>query len=367
MNLLIVIPRNGLGGAERTATELANAFARNGINVSLVGIAGSVVEEGFPISESVSAVNVSVSGSITGVARIFTYLKRVLSLRRAVRRENADAILSLLTPVNNIVLLATLGIPVRVVVSERTNPAAYSYGSLTNLNRKILYRFAYRVVAQTDAAKYWLEKNIKAEVEVIPNFISENRIRVSGQLGKDDIDPVIVSVGRLIIDKGFDSLIRAFVEIKNFFPTARLRIVGDGPERENLMQLIRNLGLCGVVEMGGRVADISSVLGDVQLYVQCSYREGFPNSLLEAMWVGLPVIATYEAGDMLVTCGVNGKLYRAGNVDDLVCCMRELLGSPRLRERLGTEATKVRGAFCAKEVLPRWERVLFHGLRQVVG
>ena len=92
--------------------------------------------------------------------------------------------------------------------------------------------------------------------------------------------------------KGLDILLRAFAIVRQAHPGARLRVVGDGPEREALQALACELGIESSCEFPGFLSDPLSAIEGADVYVLSSRWEGLPNSLLEALAVGLPVVAT---------------------------------------------------------------------------
>lgn len=107
---------------------------------------------------------------------------------------------------------------------------------------------------------------------------------------------IIVAVGRLSPEKGFNDLIKAFSIIYPENPNLRLLILGEGEEREGLETLIKELGLIAVVSLPGFVDDVASIIKRSDLLVMSSYTEGMPITLLEAVVENIPVIATKVGG-----------------------------------------------------------------------
>jgi glycosyltransferase involved in cell wall biosynthesis len=108
-------------------------------------------------------------------------------------------------------------------------------------------------------------------------------------------------VGRLAPEKGLDTLIRAWPEVRLRFPTAQLVLFGEGPERPGLEGLAESLGLAlgpgNAVEFAGRVADSTGALRNADLFVLPSREEGMSIALLEAMALGIPVVASSIEGN----------------------------------------------------------------------
>ena len=104
-------------------------------------------------------------------------------------------------------------------------------------------------------------------------------------------DSVILAVGRLVPAKEFDALIRVFSRVILKKPS-RLMILGEGPERQNLENLIQELGLEDSVTLSGFLEDPYPFISHASLFVLCSRHEGLPGALIEAMAFGIPLVAT---------------------------------------------------------------------------
>ena len=144
----------------------------------------------------------------------------------------------------------------------------------------------------------------------------------------------VVSVGRLRHPKDFATLVRAMAALAP--GTARLRIVGDGPDRSAVASEIAGLGLDHAVELLGTRDDVGDLLADADLFVLSSESEGLPMSVLEAMAAGLPVVASAVGGvPELVRDGETGTLVPPGDSRALAVAIERLAADPALRERMG--------------------------------
>ena len=138
--------------------------------------------------------------------------------------------------------------------------------------------------------------------------------------------PYIVSVGRLVKVKGFDVLIRAYAK-SDASHTHDLVIVGEGKEREAISRLIRELGLDEKVYLAGYVKPPFCIVREADLYVGASFHEGFGLALLEAMSLGLPVIASRVSGFEEIMEANPECMFEAGDVDALARLMDQVLQS----------------------------------------
>jgi len=153
------------------------------------------------------------------------------------------------------------------------------------------------------------------------------------------------TVGRLVKGKGFLDLLRAFAELHRNTPCADLLLIGGNidqdisPVQREFLEQARQLGVIEAVTVTGIVREVEQYLSTCDVFVLPSYREGMPRALLEAMSMGLPVIATDIRGCReIVTHGQNGLLYPAGDAARLRMLLTLLQSRPAPRSRLGTEA-----------------------------
>jgi len=151
--------------------------------------------------------------------------------------------------------------------------------------------------------------------------------------------PVVVAVGRLSREKAFDELIQAFADLLTTGLDATLLIAGDGPERECLQNQIASLRVEDSVRLIGHVVDPRDVYAAADVFALSSTSEGLPNSLLEAMACGVPVVATaVGAVPSVVTDESNGLLCPAGDASSLTLAMNRLLSNEPLRDQFRAAA-----------------------------
>lgn len=160
------------------------------------------------------------------------------------------------------------------------------------------------------------------------------------------LKPVLVYSGRLVAWKGVVMLIRAVNELKKDWPSLTFEILGDGPEEAKLKKLVNSLGLNQNVIFRGRVSEAEShkVFAHSTIFVLNTNYEGLPHSVLNAMRVGLPVIATSIDGNMeVIKDGQNGLLAPYNKLEDWVAAISKLLNDHNLRQKFsenGMETVK---------------------------
>jgi glycosyltransferase involved in cell wall biosynthesis len=140
---------------------------------------------------------------------------------------------------------------------------------------------------------------------------------------------ILLAVGRLSAEKGFDLLLRAVARLAPDYPQLRLTIAGTGPEEPALRQLGGELGLTDRVRYAGYLQDMPRAYVESDLVVQSSHTEGLPNVMLEAAFLGAPVVATDVGGTReVIEHGVDGWLVAPGSVGALETGIRHYLEEP---------------------------------------
>lgn len=333
--------------------DMANYWCRGGVDVTCATWSGPEVEDCYTLDSGVHRKWLNVPGiQRTIVGRLRGIFGRMLLLRRLIRELNPGAVLSFINSSNVLAILAAAGTGTRVVVSERIDPASDTdLSAFKGAMRRLTYRHAALVVAQSEAAAIWIRRHCRARVAVIPNALRE--------LPPPGVErvPRILAVGRLSHQKGFDVLIRAFAGIAPRFPEWHVTIAGEGALRRELEALAVMLGIGDRVTLVGRVADIEPLMASAGLVVQPSRFEGFPNALLESMGMGAPVIATdcRSGPSEMITDGINGRLVPVDDVAALGRTMAELMANPAAMQALGREARKVRDRFAQPKIMAMWE------------
>ena len=179
---------------------------------------------------------------------------------------------------------------------------------------------------------------------------------------------IVVAVGRLSPEKGFDRLIEAAGIVAGEVPSVGFVLIGDGPDRAALEALVGASGLQGSVVFAGFRSDVDRLVQGADALAQSSYTEGLPNVVLEACAAGIPVVATDVGGTgEVVQDGVNGYLVPPGDSSALAERLIQLLCSPELRATMGALGReRIRADFSFEHQCAQYEE-LFTTLRDTRG
>jgi glycosyltransferase involved in cell wall biosynthesis len=253
----------------------------------------------------------------------FSLIRSYLQVRRLVAELNPAVTLSFLTRANvsNCLVSPSDGRP--AIISERINTDMQLGSGLRGVLTKKIVRFAYpkadRVVAVARGVGSTLIRNYgvqRSRIDVIPNPVDVQAINARAAVGSTNVPdgPFVFAMGRLVPNKNFPLLLRAFASSGI---SGKLLIAGEGTERSRLLELAKELGIADRLLLPGFIANPHALLARAQSFVLSSNAEGFPNSLVEALSLGIPSIATNCAdGPAEILAGVERKEIRGTHLTD---------------------------------------------------
>ena len=238
-----------------------------------------------------------------------------------------------------------VGIPV-IAVSRGWTAHTLKVRAYETLDRTMLQRMAGVVcVSAGQAAKVARTGLRRDRLHVIHNSVDPTRFRGRDAAGRAILEGlfptppgvIIVAVGRLSPEKGFDQLVEAARTIvRGSGEHIGIVLIGDGPDRRKLEKQVVAAGLESTVAFAGFRTDVDRLLPSADILVQSSYTEGLPNVVLEAYAAGIPVVATDVGGTgEIIDDRVTGFLVRPGDPAALARRIIELAGSPELRQDMG--------------------------------
>ncbi|MFI3297003.1 MAG: glycosyltransferase family 4 protein [bacterium] len=307
------------GGTERVATIIANELSIRGYDIGLIALHGGGAPF-FQINDNVKLHYVNPKG----YKNIYTsYLQNVLSLHRLYKNNSVDIVVDVCSAMSLMSIPATIGLNTKVITWEHFN-SNVDWNPITSPSaRKLAKLFSTKIVTLTNQDKENYKLRYKAKnVTVISNPITINHTVQSNLSEKR-----ILSIGRFTKQKGFDLLIHSWALLKNKHDGWKLRIIGHGELKNQLIDLIKELGVDDSVEILPPTTDVVSEYQNASIYVMSSRFEGLPLVLIEAMSMGLPIISfDCETGPRdVVDHQVTGVLVEPENIEHLAKAMYVLI------------------------------------------
>lgn len=352
MKIIFFIPRMGGGGAERVVANISNELDIRGHEIVIytplsdesfykLNPSIKIITENYKISKR----NVlrKIQMLINGVRLFFAYEKRM-------RVEMPDIVISFLTD-TNILALMHKHRKYKLIVSERADPTRRTFCKQKRIKK--LYRTADVLVCQSQKVKDYFAFN---NCEVIPNPVD---VSILPELFSGEKEKKIVAVGRLSKEKNFESLIVAFSKLikldscKDYI----LEIYGEGSLHQTLQDQINDLSLENKIFLKGARKDVLECIKTSSLFVMSSIYEGFPNALLEAMAIGLPVICTdfYTGTAQELVKEENGILVPVNDTEALLQAMKSMILSPEKLESCGKKNVLIRNTYSITTIVDKWE------------
>lgn len=340
--IVFIIPDMPGGGTERVVALLANEYSRRGIPTAILLFAGN--QRVYPLDSRIEVV--SVGGPSGGSFR--ARLGRLRRMRQFYRENKYCQIWAFSAMGAVFSAVAALGQEHFFLVSERNDPNRYDHRRI----RDLCYRLAKVVVCQTEDAANSFPAGIRRKSVVIPNPLESKEEPYTGEREKR-----IVAVGRLNAQKNHKLLLRAFASFVASHGDYVLELYGQGELEAELKALAEELRIDKRVMFMGFSDHVLADIRTAAMYVLSSDYEGISNSMLEAMTLGLPVIATdcpIGGSRMYIRDGVNGLLVPVGDEAALGCAMGRIADDPALGERLGREAVKLREELMTAKIADRF-------------
>jgi glycosyltransferase involved in cell wall biosynthesis len=298
--LAIFLPSLAGGGAEKSMIKLAIGIAERGYQVDLVLARAEGPYRTYltTLPECLHVVNLKAPRVLLSLPALTSYL----------RRSRPDALLSTLDYANIVALWARYlaRVPRKVAVNEQNTISLTSKHSSQFRQRLVprlvrrFYPWADYIIGNSRGVADDLSQITrlpKSQIQIIYNPVITTEILEKAKASsnhpwlENGQPPVLLAVGRLMIQKDFRTLIQAFADVRQTRP-ARLLILGEGPERRSLETLIRNLNLEEDVSLLGFVENPYAYMSRASLFILSSRWEGLPSVLIEALYCGVPVIST---------------------------------------------------------------------------
>lgn len=351
MKILFAIDTLGKGGAERVISNLANEF----VNTDEVGIMTlRNVPIAYELKEKIKIINTENKDA----NKIIREIKNIKSIKEKINEFSPDIMVSFLPTMTYRLMIANRFCKKKVIISVRNDPKVEYKNLLKRILMKILFKKADGFVFQTEEAKSFFSKKIQNKSVIIPNPINEKFI-IEPFKGKRKKE--IVSVGRLEKQKNQKFLIRAFSKLSKEYNDYKLVIYGEGSERENLENLVKDLNIENNVELPGETDDIKNKIYDASLFILSSNYEGMPNALMEAMALGIPVIATdcpCGGPRFLISNNQNGILVPIDDEDKMKEAIERILDNKELANTLSLNASKISVKLHPQKILEEWKKYI---------
>jgi GalNAc-alpha-(1->4)-GalNAc-alpha-(1->3)-diNAcBac-PP-undecaprenol alpha-1,4-N-acetyl-D-galactosaminyltransferase len=345
--IVFSIPTLAGGGMERAVLNFSKPLAEMGYDVTVFLLAGER-NSVYDIPEKVRI--------ISGVKNNYNKIKfaySLICLRNYCVKNKVDYVFSFSGYHSCYVIISLLNTNTNVYAFHRANPYL-KYGVINDLLNRLFFPLCSGLVVQTELAKSIFRKKYNHKnIIVVPNPVKETQL--PNPIKKEK---VIITVSRLIKSKGVDKLIEIYNKVANSIDDWELWIVGEGPEKQKLAEMINLSHHKNKIKLLGFRKDIDELLSTASIFAFTSESEGYPNALLEAMCSGLACIS-YDciAGPSeIINNGKNGFLIENGNKDKFISKLEILMLDENLRHRFSNEAIKLNKKHNPSQIVEKFIR-----------
>jgi glycosyltransferase involved in cell wall biosynthesis len=334
-----------MGGAEKMSLTQAEGLAKKGFDVTLLTVYKAQDFYTVPAGVKRLALNLSHARK-----NILGKTKSLRTLYKTLKEIKPDVIIS-----NMMVNVAALGVLLKI----KTIFVEHMQLDKTDINiqkKFVLNRAAYCVFLSGRDEKYFKKHRFKSAARVIQN--PAVKLAALEDKKPDFLKPAknAVAVGRLVWEKGFDILIRAWKKTAEKHPDWHLSIVGDGPQKDSLAGLIKEYKIDGSVTLAGQYKDMANVYKNADIFILSSRREGFPVALCEAMaWGAPPVAFDCETGPSdIIQNNHNGVLLNESTAQELAGGINFLIEHEDKRVQFAKNAAEIIFRFGLEEYINKY-------------
>ncbi|MGM9550809.1 MAG: glycosyltransferase family 4 protein [Clostridia bacterium] len=343
------------GGTERVAVEIANALYEEGTyEISFLSLTEQAEKPFYPLNEEIERYYLSKKWINPGVG----YIPLIEKVRKFAKKNRIDIIIDIDIVLDVLSIPATRGLKTKVISWEHFNVDF----ELSVLYRKLILKYSVKrsdyvvVLTDGDLEEY---KNIMGRKNDISRIYNPITYHYQDD-EKRERKNIILSVGRLVPEKGIEYIKKVALDILKKYPHWQWIILGDGTERENLEQFISENQLQNQLVLKGNVKNVDEYLKEASVFVITSKFEGLGLGMLEARELRVPCVAfRVKMGPKeLIHNGKDGYLVEPFDCDEMARKIEELINDPKLREQFAENAFLCMKDFSLDKIVKQWTDIL---------
>lgn len=345
---------SGIGGTERMTCNLANRLVDD-FNVLVVGITMSQ-KPFFKFDDRITII--PLFKEQVKVMKVFPLI--IYRLQQIVGEHNIDVL------INVDVVLALFSLPLKIINSSLKIVSWEHFNYKTSLgikgrvlSRYLSKRYADVIVTLTEEDKGYYEEHgtIKGKILAIPNFIIDIP-SISSQCEEH----IVLAVGRFCYQKAFDDLVDVWniVQMNAVANGWKLRIIGDGEDKIEVIDKIQKYGLSGSVEVLPSTNDISSLYLHSSIYVMTSRFEGLPMVLIESKFYGIPIVCLncITGPKDMIEDGQTGFIIDNRDLKEMANKICYLMANDSVRRNMGRNSLFDSARFTPNSIVAHWKSLL---------
>lgn len=353
MKICFVLGTLQYSGAEKIVRYLINELQKDKYEISVILLS---CEKKYDDLKGINQIPLYKKDEEKG-NKFIRVKKRIKRIRKVIQENHFDLVVSFGVKFNLDVVDAIKRTKTKLILCERNDPSHDPKSNLLRIRRKLIYNRADGFVFQTKKIQSFFSKEIQKKSIIIPNFIEKHPTNIETY---NPIKKTFATSARLDIrQKDQVTLIKAFEMFNKIYPEYKLEIYGDGADRKVLEELSAKLNLKDKIIFYGRVDNPIEKIKNSEAFILTSIYEGMPNSLMEAMSIGMPCISTKCGGggpQQLIQDKENGILVEIGNKQQIVDAMIKICEDKSYAQNLGRNAYKINEQLNIEKIVKIWKQ-----------
>lgn len=343
---------NNAGGTERVGSMLANGLSEAGYEIVLASISHGDIPF-FSINKNIRTISLSNSP----VRILYRIPSIIYKIRELLKKERIDTIIVVETMSVLFTLPATLGLPVKHICWEHFNYNNDLGKKGRQIARQLAARYCDSVVTLTERDKsYWLRgTQHKSQITAIANpcpYPPQDYI-------KSENTKIVLAVGRLTYQKGFDMLLEAWLHVNKVMPDWKLKIVGDGEDRAKLTSFIEKNQLTESVELVGNTNEVHKYYKRAEIFCLSSRFEGFGMVLIEALAFGLPIVSfDCEVGPAEILENTGSVLVPQNDINQLAYSLISMMRNDEQRKNISLKSKEKAKVYQPENIISQWVNLI---------
>ena len=355
---LVISKMSNSGGTERVMSVFSNELIKRGHKVTIITVSDDKPDSFYTLEPEIKLIKFNILGRFKNpILKLLYSPIAILKIRKAILQSKPDMVISYVDILNVMTIFSLTGTNIPVIATEHFSPGIRKIGSIWEYFRVKTYKSAKAITVLTPEDRDYFPAQLKDIIHVMPNPVSKpHNIKTD----YSELKYELIAVGRLVKDKGFDILIKAFSIIEKDFPNLKLNIYGSGTEFNNLCDMIDSLDLENRIFINDPVSNIIDKIISADIFIHPARLEPFGMVIVEAMSAGVPVIATDcpNGPKNIITHMTDGILVKNESVEEIADSIKLLLTDEGLRKKLGENAKKITEKLSMEIFIKKWEELL---------
>lgn len=345
---------NSSGGTERVTTLIANELSkREEYKISILSLTDGL-EPFFSLNPDISIYSLY-EKKISFKTKLFGVIWKI---RQFVKSRNIDTLIVVDSISCIFTVPALYGLQVKHICWEHFNFRHDNGKKARGFARQLAARYCDNIITLTETDKlFWQEGIKKIKAKIIP--ISNPSPYSIQTYEKKENSKIVLAVGRLSYQKGFDRLLESWIEVSKAMPEWKLKIVGDGEDKLILSEFIKYNQLTASVELVGKTDNVSKYYKEAEIFCLSSRYEGFPMVLLETLAFGLPVISfDCETGPAEILADTDSILIPQDNINLFASSLINLMKNEEKRELINPKSKEKAKLYQPQFIIQQWIKLL---------